>query len=59
MEASSAVRCKSSHSGNNGRNYIEAADLVDRILVRHTKGRRTTVLSALAVGWCRFTTAHR
>jgi hypothetical protein len=45
---------KSSYSGTNGGDCVEAADLDGRILVRDTTDRGGVVLSISPDAWCRF-----
>ena len=46
---------KSSYSGTNGGDCVEAADMGGRILVRDTTDRDGVVLSISLTGWLRFT----
>lgn len=46
---------KSSYSGTNGGDCVEAADMNGRILVRDTTDRRGVVLSISPDEWSRFT----
>ena len=46
---------KSSYSGTNGGDCVEAADMNSRVLVRDTTNRRGMVLSISPDAWSRFT----
>ena len=46
---------KSSYSGTNGGDCVEAADMEGRILVRDTTDRGGVVLSISPDAWCRLT----
>jgi hypothetical protein len=50
---------KSSYSGTNGGDCVEAADMGGRILVRDTTDRGGVVLSISPDAWCRFTDVLR
>lgn len=50
---------KSSYSGTNGGDCVEAADMEGRILVRDTTDRGGVVLSISPDAWCRFTDVLR
>jgi hypothetical protein len=50
---------KSSYSGTNGGDCVEAADMGNRILVRDTTDRGGVVLSISPDAWCRFTDVLR
>lgn len=50
---------KSSYSGTNGGDCVEAADMEGRILVRDTTDRDGVVLSISPDAWLRFTGALR
>jgi hypothetical protein len=50
---------KSSYSGTNGGDCVEAADLDARILVRDTTDRGGAVLSISLEAWQRFTATLR
>ena len=50
---------KSSYSGTNGGDCVEAADMEGRILVRDTTDRGGVVLSISPGAWCRFTDVLR
>lgn len=55
MEAlDSAPWRKSSYSGTNGGDCVEAADWAGRVLVRDTTNRGGVVLSVPASAWLRF-----
>jgi Domain of unknown function (DUF397) len=46
---------KSSYSGTNGGDCVEAADMGGRVLVRDTTDRGGVVLRVPLDAWCRFT----
>ena len=46
---------KSSYSGTNGGDCVEAADMNGRVLVRDTTNRHGVVLSISPDAWSRFT----
>ena len=50
---------KSSYSGTNGGDCVEAADMDSRILVRDTTDRGGVILSISHHAWCRFTATLR
>jgi hypothetical protein len=50
---------KSSYSGTDGGDCLEAAHMGDRILVRDTTDRGGVVLSISPDAWCRFTDVLR
>ena len=50
---------KSSYSGTNGGDCVEAADMEGRILVRDTTDRGGVVLSISPDAWLRFTDTVR
>ena len=50
---------KSSYSGTNGGDCVEAADMEGRILVRDTTDRGGVVLSISPDAWCRLTDVLR
>jgi hypothetical protein len=50
---------KSSYSGTNGGDCVEAANMDGRILVRDTAERRGVVLSVSPDAWCSFAATLR
>lgn len=56
MEGTSALNWrKSSYSGNNGGNCVEAATIPGRVLVRDTTSREAGTLAFTADAWAAFT----